>query len=918
VSGCLEGGGIVVAANERAARALRQSHADAQRAAGKLAWQTPRIYGWDSWLDNLWQQHLMNAEEVPLVLSACQERAVWKRIVEPQAEDADSLAPLAARAWGLLSDFQAHRQRQGGWGNGANADAEAFRNWASMFDRECSKNQWMSRSDLPALLTNSIGRALIQVPSKIMLVGFDRTTPLQKSLIDAARGVGCTVTAFEKTDAPSLPRLVEAENLRDELTTCAWWARRTLEEDASARIAVIVQDIEGTRGEIDRIFREILRPHSVGIESREAMPYEFSLGRPLAAIPVVQAALLLLNWLARPLDQNAVSWLLMCGFLSAFDRGSERSFERFAEIDAEMRRSGSFPPEIPLELFASYRTRTTFEAQQEFFAGLRAIHRDALDQEIDRRLKSAPEWLAFVQRTLRKIQWPGGRSLASEEFQALDRWDRLTSDVAGLGFDGSRIGYSEFVATLDRYSRETIFSPKSRDALIQIMGPFESSGQEFDAIWFIGADDRHWPSAAQPNPLLPVALQRQFAMPHAGIDIDWQLAGSVTQRLAAGAPNCIFSHAQQDEMGKLRPSPLLQEALGGSAASRPAQAFREDLNVPRVAPRKRQTVQFDDYSSIPWPRELAAGGAAILTDQSACPFRSFAVRRLGADELQAAERGLTPLDRGNLLHKVLQSLWSKGDAGALRLQTRDDLDNAEKAGRLGTILGRHIETVFADRYRDKRQSEWMKTYLQVERDRLQELLMQWLRYETKREPFTVVECEKQVNAEVGGLKLNLRVDRIDQVSGGSLILDYKTGKVGPSMWAGDRPDEPQLPLYGIYGSIGALRGVLFAQVRVGNICLTGFATNATVTVTKNNKALERSPLSPDILEDWQAALEHLADEFLTGEAAVSPKSYPKTCRYCALPSLCRVAETAVALEEEDEEAFDSEDDSAAIEEDASE
>ena len=51
----------------------------------------------------------------------------------------------------------------------------------------------------------------------------------------------------------------------------------------------------------------------------------------------------------------------------------------------------------------------------------------------------------------------------------------------------------------------------------------------------------------------------------------------------------------------------------------------------------------------------------------------------------------------------------------------------------------------------------------------------------------------------------------------------------------------------------------------------------------------------------EVTLSALADQFLAGDAAVAPKQYPKTCRYCALPALCRVAETLVALDAEDDD-----------------
>ena len=44
-------------------------------------------------------------------------------------------------------------------------------------------------------------------------------------------------------------------------------------------------------------------------------------------------------------------------------------------------------------------------------------------------------------------------------------------------------------------------------------------------------------------------------------------------------------------------------------------------------------------------------------------------------------------------------------------------------------------------------------------------------------PFVVAQQEQKLSANVGELKLKLRADRIDEIEGGRLLIDYKTGKV---------------------------------------------------------------------------------------------------------------------------------------------
>ncbi len=896
----------MITANDRAARTLNSAYAAEQRTAGRWAWKTPPIYSWDAWLDKLWEQHLLSVDEAPLLLSNLQERSVWKRIVEARAASSptsETIARLASEAWALLSDFEAHSERHHSWSSFASSDAEAFRHWAASFEYECRTRNWVSRSDLPNLLVKSIQQCNIELPTEIILVGFDRITPAASTLLGEIRAGGCPVNLPEPAEPAGNAQMVQAGDLRDELSTCAWWMRSVLAANPTAHIAVISQNVEEIRGEIDRTFRGVLMPEALGIESSTRMPFEFSLGHPLSSVAVIKAALLLLKWLTTPLDQNEVTWLLLSGFI-----GAHHDATQMATLDVELRKYGRLPPQLPLSSVAAFKPRTHSETIHRFLHRLHGMERLATAEEVGRRSRTAAEFVELSNSLLKEAAWPGSRTLDSAEYQALDRWDRLTVDIAKLSFDERRYTYAEFVTMMDHYSGETLFSPESHDAPIQIMGAFESSGQTFDAIWFLGADDNQLPVTEPPHPLLPLGLQHRTRMPHGSPDIDWEVGLAVIERIAGSAPECNFSYSQRNSSGELRPSVLPAQAIPQSSSWLASKEFRISLGVIEPHLHMDHTVMVADSPFIPWPKELTAGGADILRMQSACPFQAFASRRLGAKPLDDAERGLDAIDRGNILHRVLESLWSKETPVYPPLKTRDDLINAKAGGYLSAILEHHIDNAFRDYSSSSGHEEWALAYHRIEKERLHFRLSQWLDYEMKRPPFTVEEQEKTTKPQINGLQLNLRVDRIDQVDGGHIIVDYKTGDVSTARWRGDRPDEPQLPLYAIHGGIPDLVGVLFAQIRAGDVGFKGHVANNTITVTYDSKhqvSFVKTPLDENLVDEWSQALSNLADQFLAGDASVAPKSYPKTCRYCELPSLCRVAETAVTRQPV-EEAYDDE------------
>ena len=163
-------------------------------------------------------------------------------------------------------------------------------------------------------------------------------------------------------------------------------------------------------------------------------------------------------------------------------------------------------------------------------------------------------------------------------------------------------------------------------------------------------------------------------------------------------------------------------------------------------------------------------------------------------------------------------------------------------------------------------------------------------------PSNVLAREEDRVVSVGGLDLRLRLDRVDRLAGGGrLLIDYKTGDSEVAMWMGERPDEPQLPLYTLAQTVAA-DAVAFAHVRHGDCSFVGLAAHGGVADGVTELARSRYALDyadwPALLSAWRSTLERLAVAFRSGAAPVDPKKRSLTCRNCDLHTLCRVSELA--------------------------
>ncbi len=881
-------GATIITANKRAARLLGRLFAEAQRARGLRSWKAPAIYDWAGWTEGLYRQ-LEAASELPLLLHPFQEQLLWRRVQRDEGALVVSprrLAELAASGYGLLGAYDAHASRRAPWA-GAHEDAERFLAWASAFDRLCRELHVLPRAALNAEL--QARSAELSPLGELLLVGFDRLLPAERNLLQALERQGAAV-AHAELDAPAAQQELRwAANEREEVESCAFWVRARLADDPGQRIGILVPELRGVRAALDRAFRRVLLPEAAGEPAGGALPYEFSLGVPLGSVPMIAAALLALRWLAGPLAAGEITSLLTGGFLAA----SPAESLALAEADRKLRERGLLAAELSLAGLLRHAERSPDFLPATALERLRAA--EAWSRR-DTGRRSYGEWAEAAERELAGLGWPGFGELSSVAFQARERWNALMGEVARLSFAGDTLPWGTFVRELAGFARDTLFAAESQNAPVQIMGIAEASGQNFDTVWFLGAAEDRWPAAGRMHPLLAAAVQRDAGMPHAEPALDQELGRSQLRRILASAPVVVCSYPREREGVEARLSPLLRHM-----APEPAPAAVPGVPVPAC-----ELLRVGEPALVrPWPLQRVAGGSEVLKRQAACGFQSFAAKRLHADRLPDESWGLDARERAILLHRALERLWcaTPVEPGSDRLHTHADLGRAIEGGRLAAMVEAAVAHSFRARLREAAGDPWRRSYLELEQQRLCTRLLPWLAIEKERAPFRVYALERRLDeAEVGELRLNLRADRIDEVEGGRLVIDYKTSdNVNVALWQGERPDEPQLPIYALFGGIEAAAGVAFAQIRAGKTKLHALAEDPPTQLwgAAPGKGKRDGQLLSDTVRDgWDHALRALAGQFARGEAPVNPKYGEKTCCLCGLQGLCRVREQVASRREE--------------------
>ena len=895
IEGWLQAGGVVVAASERAARALRGEYAEVKLAAGLRGWPTPAISSWETWLREAWTAR--NSRGV-LLLNGDQERVLWQQVLEaakPDLRPTHRLATQAQKAWQLLAGYAPECVGQLdrlGW-VGEFAD---FARWLGDFLARCRRDNLLSAALLAGALAEMVGAEGPAERPALLLVGFDRLLPAQEQLLAAWGAWQHEAQAGPAVETAVLACVSEEE----ELAQCVRWLRERLAANAKARLLVVAPKIADRRGALERALLET----PAGMEP---IRFEFSLGKALEQVGLVHSALLLLGWLTPPegrsqptLTEVELDWLAGAGDFA-------RDADEVAEMTAAMLRQRDLGQQRAEWTLAAFVAAGGAAADHGWAARLKAAEQTLGEKPA---FASPMEWVAVAAELLTLLGWPGYKPLSSTAYQARKAWERLLDTAASLGFQGAAMSWQGFVSALKEIAAETIFATESREPQVLLSGPAESAGLQAEGIWFLGATETEWPMRGAANPLLPIGWQKQHGLPHASAQLDWELANQTTQRLLASAPVVIFSHARSLADGDARPSRMVERLTGKMAVAAPAEPARESENAAEWT---------EDATTVPFPLRTLRDGVRTLTRQSQCPFQAFAVARLGAGDWQAAEAGLDARQRGTLMHAALGRIWGGPEKGGLK--TLAELRALSEVSDLSEFVRVHVDAALRDRTSATLRETLPPALLALEADRLTTLLAAWLGYELKRAEFTVFNTEFKRSLTIAGLTMQVRLDRVDLVgedgAGGALILDYKSGSLKPSAWVGERPDDVQLPLYAAYAPLSeeaghedaAVAGILIGTTKPGkDMSFAGRVRDAQAMLNPGlhaSSGLVKNPLDDAQLEEWRRILDRLAGEFLEGRAEVDPKDGGKTCEKCHLQAVCRVYEnlgaTAMGADEENED-----------------
>ncbi len=869
---------LTLTVNSRLARWLLLEQDEQKKKAGEKAWETPQIFSFESWLRNIW----VESWPAKYLLSQIQCEKIWEQIIIQDSARLELLhlqgiASQASEAYALIHKYRlplAPKLYE------LTDETKVFLNWIGKYERRLSSLGALDPCTLMDVVKNSMQAGIINIPPFIRVLGFEEQSPQLKNFLDFLVEKGSRVdfvstvpTEEALQEKLKVPCVREYENRQEEAEACARWVRSIF--IPGKRIGIVVPELDKYLTLLKREFSAELVPES--IFKLDEQVFNISLAPPLSQEPMIKIALDLLTIKSSTVPISKFLSFIQSPFLGYVFPPSQE----ISDLENKLRKQRILS--INLNQFQS--TYGNIPQADRLVEVLRSWVKNS-------ELFFPEKWTEKISAVLKAFNWPGkSKGSTSQQFilskrhQSFEAWKNCLNQFCSLNQILGQINREKALEHFTNIVQGTPFQVKTPEHSIQIVGLLESSGMQFDHLWIMGCHSEALPTHPEPNPFIPYEIRNKFLIPRSNSQRELEFSKQSLKRLIMASPDVHCSFPLHEGDMDLEISPLIKNFSKLDKTTYSSKRIKdhilalndlEELTEPEFLPAT-------DSEKNLFSTEGVSSGYALLKDQVECPFRAFARYRLNSERYQVPEVDFDNLDRGNVIHKALELFWLNTIDSKTLLQLSE--------GSLEQHLDKYVrEALKVCSIRTTDQTQFNK----LEIDRNIRVIHDWLlNIELKRPDFKIHKIEESISINLVGLKLLLRIDRIDEVLGkGLLLIDYKAGRdAKPSEWFAEKIRAPQLPLYSLAKSPA---GLAYGHLLIGKPEFKGTTIpDFPLGQFKNHDFKKMTGCSSweELLDYWKNSLNHVADEFLQGKHSVSPINKGEPCRHCEFGSFCRVQET---------------------------
>ena len=384
--------------------------------------------------------------------------------------------------------------------------------------------------------------------------------------------------------------------------------------------------------------------------------------------------------------------------LAAFDHGGDAA--RLESLAGEWESGALEPPRDP-----RWSSARAAHAARSAAAVVRALSPLAIEQPASVLLTTLSEFLGAFSRPI-----------------VLDdplRERRLRARRAVLGIlDGLSTSHrdhhdlrwkvDELAGTVRRWIESETFTPQAGEAGVLLVDRAAAPFGDFDDLHLVGLVEGEWPARLRRNVFFGQGILKGFGWPDDAARSAAERA-SFVDLMRSPRAHVSLSGFSLEEDSLVDASSLLDEApragLSALALRVPAtEVFAREALALRPVPMdaleesaaswarlraSRPDFSQREFHGYTHPPAARAWSVSALDLYGQCPFKFYSRYVLKLGEEREEEDGLTPLERGRLIHEVFETFYREWQDRGHRSVTADRLDQARALAE--DVLARHLD-----------------------------------------------------------------------------------------------------------------------------------------------------------------------------------------------------------------------------------
>jgi len=431
---------------------------------------------------------------------------------------------------------------------------------------------------------------------------------------------------------------------------------------------------------------------------------------------------------------------------------------------------------------------------------------------------------------------------------------------------------------------------------LQVMGILETRALDFDKLIILDLNEGVFPKTSAPNTFIPATLRAGFELPT--IELQDTIFSYYFFRLIHRAKKVelLYSTGAQgmksNEMSRYLYQ--LKYEFNASIHSQTSSGNVSLLSPPIPVAEKTPAIMaaLEQYKAGN-KKFLSPSALSVYIE---CPMRFYYQKLAGIQEPDEITEEADARIFGLIFHDVVENLYKPYIGKEVEAATIEGWIKNKK------LIDELIRKGFDDHLTDYEKGRSSFTEIHGKNvmvfEVIRRYLLQFLRLEKERTPFSIVDLEPKVEHvyQNGDLKLNIGgfIDRLESKDGILRVMDYKTGTGDPninsiaSLFDTDKHKEIkatfQTLLYALilnetaYSTTPIQPGVIWVR----DVFKKSYDTNLFM---KSGKARNPILLQP-FKDEFKAGLDELLSDLYNPDIAFQPVEDITKCRFCTYKSLC--------------------------------